>query len=77
MYTLSCLQVAYEFLNREWIYLIYGEQKKSSYKTLKTRIGHLYCYILNLINSKYHNEWCSKDNYKFLIIITVTSLGIL
>ncbi|XP_043461982.1 uncharacterized protein LOC122498357 [Leptopilina heterotoma] len=77
MYTLSCLQVAYEFLNREWMYLIYGDQKKTCYKILKTKIHQLYYYILNLFIGKNRNDWYSKDNYKFLIITLVTSFGIL
>lgn len=77
MYTLLCLQVAYEFLNREWMYLIYGDQKKTCYKMLKTKIDQLYYYILNLLNGKNRNDWYSKDNYKFLIIIIVASIGIL
>ena len=78
MYTLSCLQVAYEFLNREWMFLIYGrEQKKTWYQSLKNWISRWYLNLLNSMNFKIDYQFLFKTNYQFPIIVIIMSLGTL
>ncbi|XP_033211503.1 uncharacterized protein LOC117169304 isoform X2 [Belonocnema kinseyi] len=75
MYTLTCLQVAYEFLNREWMFLIYGEQKETWYKYLNNWIKRWYLNILNSINFKIDYRFPTQKNYRFLTIVIIMSLG--